>query len=64
LLPAARVGDRVRVLRVPPSVAQLPAPSQELFARCVGQVLLVQDIDQHGELELHVLDDGTQAPDC
>jgi hypothetical protein len=45
-------------------VAQLPATSQKLFARCVGQELVVQDIDQYGELELHVLDDGSQATDC
>ncbi len=60
-----RVGDRVRVLCIPPSLA---ANTEEhlvktvaLFGRCVGQVLRVEDI-RDGELELNVKDDGSQAP--
>ena len=58
------VGDRVRVLLLPPDLERtLSNESQELFRRCVGKVLRVEGHDSFGALELHVLDDGTQSPD-
>ena len=57
------IGQRVRIKIVPPLVAQhCPPETSELFARCVGQVLRVEDVDREGCLELNVLDDGSQAP--
>ena len=59
-----KIGDTIRVLKVPPDVGRyMPQDTQELFLRCVGQVLRVEGIDDYGGLELLVLDDGTQAPD-
>jgi hypothetical protein len=58
-------GDKIRVLRVPPPVEQeTPEEVLLLFRRCVGQVLRIEAIDEHGHLELYVREDGTQAPDC
>lgn len=59
-----KVSDRVRVLRVPPSVeAEMPVETKRIFRRCVGQILRVDGFDDHGHLELNVRDDGSQAPD-
>ena len=66
LLQARRfgVGDRIRVFRVPSNADHSVSPErQELLQRCTGNVLRVERIDEFGALELHVLDDGTQAPD-
>jgi hypothetical protein len=58
------VGDRVRVLLLPPDLERtMSIERQELFRRCVGKVLRVEGVDAFGALELHVLDDGTQSPD-
>jgi len=58
------VGDRVRVLLLPPDLERtMSNERQELFRRCVGKVLRVEGFDSFGSLELHVLDDGTQSPD-
>lgn len=58
-----KIGDTIRVLRVPPDVERfMPPETQELFRRCVGQVLRVEGFDDYGGLELLVLDDGSQAP--
>ena len=59
-----KVGDRVRVLRVPPSVEeQMPDETRLIFRRCVGQVLRIDGFDDYGGLELNVRDDGSQADD-
>ena len=56
------IGDRVRVLQVPPSVmSHMPEDTQEIFRRCVGQMLRVDGIGDHGHLELNVKDDGSQS---
>lgn len=62
---ALKVGDSVRVLKVPPAVEQqMPQDIRQLFQRCVGQVLRIEDIDEHGHLEFWITDEGLQAPDC
>ena len=56
------IGDRVRVFQVPPSVmSHTPEETQEIFRRCVGQVLRVDGFGDHGHLELNVKDDGSQS---
>lgn len=62
--PRFRVGDRIRVFRVPLNADHSVSPErQALLERCVGNVLRVEKVDEFGSLELYVLDDGTQAPD-
>jgi hypothetical protein len=62
--PRFGVGDKIRIFRVPLNADHAVSPErQELLQRCVGKVLRVERIDAFGALELHVLDDGTQAPD-
>jgi len=62
--PTFKIGDRVRVIRVPPSVEQeMPDETVELFRRCVGQTIRVEGLGEYGHLELNVSDDGSQAPD-
>ena len=63
-LPSFKVGDRVRITRVPPSVErEMPSETVELFRRCIGQVFRVDGFGEYGHLELNVSDDGSQAPD-
>ena len=58
------VGDNIRVLQVPLEAERaLPGETRELFQRCVGNVLRVERIDEFGALEVHVLENGAQAPD-
>ena len=58
------IGDRVRVLRVPPSVEeQMPNETCQIFRRCVGQILRIDGFDDYGHLELNVMDDGSQCAD-
>lgn len=58
-----KIGDRVRVLQVPPQVLEKMSPeSIKIFKRCVGQVLRIDDLNDIGWLELNVMDDGSQAP--
>ena len=46
------LGDWVRVLQVPLSVAKLPAESTDAFSRAVGGTFQVQAIYVNGDLEL------------
>jgi hypothetical protein len=58
------VGDKIRMVQVPLEMERsISRERQELLQRCVGKVLRVESIDEFGGLGLHVLDDGTQAPD-
>jgi hypothetical protein len=50
----ARMGDRVRLLILPPWTAQVPPETQEVLRRCVGRVFTVREINDHGHLELWV----------
>jgi hypothetical protein len=62
--PKFKVGDRIQVFRVPLNTDHSVSPErQELLQRCVGNVLRVEGVDEFGALELHVLGDGSQAPD-
>jgi hypothetical protein len=62
--PAFKVGNKVRVLRVPPSVEeQMPEETRPIFLHCVGRVLRVDGFGKYGHLELNVKDDGSQSPD-
>ena len=63
--PFLKVGSLVRVLRVPPPVAQqMPEETREIFRRSVGHVFRVEGIGKYGHLEINVTDDGVQAPNC
>lgn len=63
-----KIGDQVRVLRVPPSVAAMHpkqfAETIAIFERCVGKVLRIDGFSERGDLTLNVRDDGSQAPNC
>jgi len=59
-----RVGDLVKVVRVPPGLhdaASIGTP--QLFQRVVGKTLRIDGFGEFGHLELNVLDDGARAPD-
>lgn len=61
--PIFRVGNRIRVLQVPPSVLEkMPLETITIFRRCVGQILSIEGFDNRGHLELNVMDNGSQAP--
>lgn len=57
-----KIGDKVRVLKVPPAVKkEMPAETRRLFRRCVGKVLRVDGLGRCGFLELNVNAAGSQA---
>jgi len=58
-----RIGQRVRVVSLPPLV-DMPRETQAIFSKCFGQVIRIDGVGPYGHLELNVLDDGSQAPDC
>ncbi|MCX6900697.1 MAG: hypothetical protein NT105_18610 [Verrucomicrobia bacterium] len=59
-----KIGDKVRVLRIPPSVEKKwPEETRQIFRRCVGKILRVDGFGKVGHLELNVKDDGSQSPD-
>jgi len=66
--PEFKIGQQIRIVSLPdlsdlqPDTKDLPTRS--LFAKCVGKVLRIDGFNQYGELELHVLDNGTQDPGC
>ena len=53
----AKVGQRVKLAKLPPWVSELPKESQCVFEFCVGRVFTVAEIDQHGLLVLDVSQD-------
>jgi hypothetical protein len=58
-----KVGDRIRVAQIPPSVllAQQRFPETlELFQKAVGRVYEIRGIDEHGHAELWLRDDGSE----
>jgi hypothetical protein len=62
--PSFKLGDKIRILQVPPMVEQkMPPDVVELFRRCVGPVFRIDGIDERGHPELNVAADGAQAPD-
>jgi hypothetical protein len=57
-----KAGDRVRVLQVPPGLddkAGIGTP--RIFASALGKTFHVQEISEHGLLELHLRDSGREA---
>jgi hypothetical protein len=61
-----QAGDRVRVIQVPPYLYRddpVDRITAQFFERCLGQAFRVQDLDEHGQLELWATDAGTEAPD-
>jgi hypothetical protein len=50
----AKVGQKVRLAKLPPWVAGLPPESQRVFEFCVGRIFPVAEIDAHGLLVLDV----------
>ncbi len=64
---AYQVGDKVRVLRVPPYLyTDNPADKEaaEFFERCLGRVFRVEGFDEHGQLELWTTGKGNQRKRC
>ena len=62
-VPTFKIGDKVRVLRVPPSVElEMPAETVELFRRCVGQAFCIDGFDEYGHLKLSIADNVSQVP--
>ena len=60
-----KIGNKVRVLKVPPLVEkEMPKETRQIFRRCLGKVLRVDGFGRCGFLELNVLDDGSQATPC
>lgn len=58
-----QVGDKVRVMRVPPYLYTdnpVDKDTAEFIGRCLGKVLRVEDFDEHGQLELWVTEKGNQ----
>ncbi len=52
-----KIGDMVRMTRLPEWVDRLPFESQEVFAYCVGRVYPVTEITPEGFLVLDVSGD-------
>ena len=52
-----KIGQRVKLARLPPWVADLPQESRNVFNFCVGRIFPISEIDQHGLLVLDVSKD-------
>ena len=58
-----KVGDKVRLMRVPPYLYTDNPVDKEtpgFIGRCVGKVFRVEDFDENGQLELWVTEKGNQ----
>ena len=58
-----KVGDKVRLMRVPPYLYTDNPVNQdtaEFIGRCVGKIFHVEDFDGYGQLELWVTEKGNQ----
>lgn len=61
--PQLKVGDRVRMIMVPPQVEQDQSRFPETFAifhKAVGRTYRVRGYDEYGQVELWLLDDGSE----
>jgi hypothetical protein len=61
-----QIGDKVRVILVPPYLYTdnpVDKDTARFFERCLGKTFRVEDFDEYGQLELWVMEDGSQAPD-
>lgn len=58
-----QVGDKVRVIQVPPYLYADNVVDKEtaaFFERCLGKVFRIEDFDEQGQLELWATDKGNQ----
>lgn len=58
-----KVGDKVRLMRVPPYLYTdnpVDQDTAEFIGRCVGKIFRVEDFDGYGQLELWVTEKGNQ----
>jgi len=56
------IGDYVRIIGVPSSIASLPEESRLIFSRAVDRILRIDDIAQDtGELMLNLKENGSQS---
>jgi len=56
-----QIGDKVRVVQVPPYLyggGPISQETAEFFERCLGKVFPVEDFDEHGQLELWATEKG------
>jgi|GEM_PF-6191928 len=61
------VGDKVRLIQVPPYLYTdnpIDQETAEFIGRCVGKVFRVEDFDENGQLELWVTEKGNQRRAC
>jgi hypothetical protein len=58
-----RVGDHVRLLRLEPWIDRVPEESARTFRACAGRVYRVDGIDENGQAEIDVYENGDQSPD-
>ena len=57
-----KTGDRVRIIRLPPGLhdkAGIGTP--RVFTAALGKTFHIQEISEHGLLELHLRDSGREA---
>ena len=58
-----RVGERIKLVRVPPRVVENSErfpETFELFEKAVGRMYQIRDFDEHGHIELWLCDDGSE----
>lgn len=58
-----RVGDKVRVIQVPPYLytdSPVDGETAEFIGRCLGKVFRVEAFDAHGQLELWATEKGNR----
>jgi hypothetical protein len=58
---AYQIGDKVRVLQVPPYLHRdnpIDRETAEFIGRCVGKVFPIRGFDEHGQLELWATEHG------
>lgn len=62
-MPDYKVGDKVRVIQVPPYLYRDDLVAQEtaeFFERCLGEVFQVEGFDENGQLELWTTGKGNR----
>ena len=60
---AYRIGDKVRVVKVPPylyGADPIAQETAEFFERCLGKVFRVEGFDENGQLELWTTGKGNR----
>lgn len=49
-----KVGDRVRIVALPPGLTEGELQTRSTFEKCFGHEFLVDGFDDHGAIELNV----------